>query len=98
MLTMLFERSERYRLLSVNYTKIRSEVEREHEELYKAAVLERDPDKACAIFADHTRQTTQALIEAEERRASAAQTAKPKPARKPRGSRSGLRETASSQA
>ncbi|MDR3512734.1 MAG: GntR family transcriptional regulator [Caulobacteraceae bacterium] len=81
-LTMLFERAERYRLLSVTYSKIRGEVEHEHEELYKAAVLERDADKACEILAKHTRLTTEALLEASERRA-AGRTAKPPSVRKP---------------
>lgn len=73
-LTLLFERSERYRLLSVTYAKIRTQVAHEHEQLFNAAVIERDAEKACAILAEHTRQTTQALIDAEERRGGPAKT------------------------
>lgn len=76
-LSMLFERSERYRLLSASYSKIRGEVAHEHEQIYKAAVVERDAEKACEILTYHTRQTTEALLEAEERRANRARVAKP---------------------
>ena len=68
LLTMLFERSERYRLLSVSYSRVRGEVAGEHKELFEAAVIRRNPDKACSILAHHTRQTTQALLHAEKGR------------------------------
>ena len=68
LLTMLFERSERYRLLSVSYSRVRGEVVTEHKELFEAAVGQRDADKACSILAYHTRQTTQALLNSEKSR------------------------------
>lgn len=90
MLTLLFERAERYRLLSVAYARIRTQVEEEHEQLFQAAVVERDADKACEVLAQHVRQTTQALLDAEERRIASVRTAKPArkaaPARGPRKS------------
>jgi len=60
---MLFERAERYRLLSPNYSKMRREVDKEHEQLYRAAVEERNADKACKILARHIRATTKTLLE-----------------------------------
>jgi DNA-binding GntR family transcriptional regulator len=62
---MLFERAERYRLLSVNYAKVRREVQAEHKQLYEA-VLKRDAAKATAILARHTMETTKALLEIED--------------------------------
>lgn len=61
---MLFERAERYRLLSVNYAKIRREVNTEHEQLYEA-VLKRDAGKAAEILTRHTMETTEALLKIE---------------------------------
>ncbi|MDN7431510.1 GntR family transcriptional regulator [Burkholderia sp. AU45388] len=62
---MLFERAERYRLLSVNYAKVRREVHDEHKQLYDA-VLKRDAEKAIAILTRHTMETTKALLQIED--------------------------------
>ncbi|CAH2903104.1 MAG: hypothetical protein PPHEMADE_4931 [uncultured Paraburkholderia sp.] len=61
---MLFERAERYRLLSVKYAKVRREVHAEHKQLYDA-VLKRDAGKATAILTRHTMETTKALLKIE---------------------------------
>lgn len=63
--SMLFERAERYRLLSVNYAKVRREVHTEHKRLYDA-VLKRDAEKATAILTQHTMETAKALLEIED--------------------------------
>jgi len=63
----LFERAERYRLLSVTYAKVRQEVNAEHKQLYDA-VIKRNADKACAILTKHTLATTEALLKLEEGR------------------------------
>jgi DNA-binding GntR family transcriptional regulator len=76
----LFERAERYRLLSVAYAKVRQEVRGEHKLLYDA-VLKRDADKAAAVLSKHTMATTEALLKIEEGRPNSmfrTNTAKPK--------------------
>jgi DNA-binding GntR family transcriptional regulator len=65
--SVLFERAERYRLLSVSYAKVRAEVHNEHRQLYEA-VIARDADKATAVLAKHTMMTTKALLKVEEGR------------------------------
>lgn len=62
---MLFERAERYRLLSGNYPKVRREVHAEHEQLYEA-VMKRDAATATAILTQHTMETTKALLQIED--------------------------------
>lgn len=62
---ILFERAERYRLLSATYPKSRREVALEHKRLLDA-VLKRDPDKACTILARHTMETTKTLLAIEK--------------------------------
>lgn len=60
----LFERVERYKLLSLNYAEMRLGTEDEHDELVRAAAVERDAARACAVFTEHTMNTTQALLDA----------------------------------
>lgn len=63
--SILFERAERYRLLSATYPKSRREVALEHKRLYEA-VLMRDADKAAALLAQHTMETTKTLLAIEK--------------------------------
>ncbi|MBH5384766.1 GntR family transcriptional regulator [Bradyrhizobium diversitatis] len=58
---MLFERAERYRLPSPNYSKMRGEVDKRH--VHRAAVEERNADKACKILVRHIRATTKTLLD-----------------------------------
>jgi DNA-binding GntR family transcriptional regulator len=58
---LLFERAERYRLLSITYAKLRREVDEEHAAIYRAA-LERDAKKLTALLTHHVRQTTEVLL------------------------------------
>lgn len=74
---ILFERAERYRLLSATYPKSRREVALEHKRLLDA-VLKRDADKACAILARHTMETTKTLLAIEKDWPKAPATSQPK--------------------
>lgn len=80
---ILFERAERYRLLSTTYPKSRREVALEHKRLLDA-VLKRDADKACSILARHTMETTKTLLAIEKDWPKSATAARPLKAKKKR--------------
>lgn len=61
--TMLFEKSERYRKLSVPVRRGGRDVNREHKAVMDA-VISRDADRACAEMATHLRRTTEILLSA----------------------------------
>jgi len=61
---LLYQQSERYRMLSiVTRPKRKRNVPKEHEELMNA-VIGRDADRACALIENHFRETTRLLLEA----------------------------------
>lgn len=80
---ILFERAERYRLLSATYPKSRREVALEHKRLLDA-VLKRDADKACTILSRHTMQTTKTLLAIETDWSTSNTDARPLKAKKKR--------------
>ncbi|MGK9264217.1 FCD domain-containing protein [Sinorhizobium meliloti] len=63
---VLFERAERYRLLSINYAKLRREVDEEHAAIYQAA-LARDAKKLTELLTNHVQQTTDVLLRKRQR-------------------------------
>jgi DNA-binding GntR family transcriptional regulator len=60
----LYVHSERYRRLSVPLAHVTRDIEREHRSIMLAA-LDRDADEAIRALADHIRETTRVLLDAE---------------------------------
>jgi DNA-binding GntR family transcriptional regulator len=73
---LLYQQSERYRMLAtLTKPKRKRNVPKEHEELMNA-VVERDADRACTLIEAHFQETTRLLLEADDMRKPAALKAK----------------------
>ncbi len=76
---LLYQQSERYRMLAtLTRPKRKRNVPKEHEGLMNA-VIERDAERACTLIAAHFHETTRLLLEADDLQNAAA--SKPKPPR-----------------
>jgi len=63
---LLYQQSERYRMLStMTRPRRKRNVPKEHEELMNA-VIDRDADRACALIEAHFQETTRLLLEADD--------------------------------